>query len=166
MTYEQADCLKDKYALSDAAEKSLREILARTQAENGVDVATRLANKFASHFVLLAADPEMGTLRPQLTASNSLRVWPVDPHLIFYDGFSSPIRVIAICDGAMNPWVIRRAVRQSLRALKGDQWPSLTHATRGPTVASLIDQHAPGGSHLQIRIRSTSSRAISSFRLS
>jgi plasmid stabilization system protein ParE len=88
------------YRLTPEALACVEEICAFI-AEDGVDAALHVLDEFERAFDQLAASPEMGHRREDLTA-RPVKFWSVDSYLIVYDPVSTPLTVIAVLHGARD----------------------------------------------------------------
>ena len=92
--------MSDRFVFTQEAETQLLEIIEYVAAENP-QAAARIGAAIHDALGQLAAMPEMGHTRPDLTA-RPLKFWAVFSYLIAYDPASAPLTVIAILHGARD----------------------------------------------------------------
>lgn len=88
------------YRLTPQAQADLDELLAFI-ARDSVDAALRVLDAFEHGFDLLAATPEIGHRREDLTA-RPVKFWSVYSYLVVYDPASTPLSVIAVLRGSRD----------------------------------------------------------------
>jgi plasmid stabilization system protein ParE len=67
-------------------------------AQDDVDAADRVEREIQQTIVRLAATPEMGHLRRDLT-SKPVRFWPIYSYLIIYNPEARPLEIVRILSG-------------------------------------------------------------------
>jgi len=70
-------------------------------AEDSIDAALRVLTAFEDTFSLLAATPQIGHKREDLT-TRPLKFWSVYSYLIVYDPASAPLTIVAVLHGARD----------------------------------------------------------------
>jgi plasmid stabilization system protein ParE len=98
------------YRLTAEAQSSVDEIGAFI-AEDSVDTAVRVLEALEHAFEQLAATPEIGHKREDLTA-RPVKFWSVYSYLIVYDPASSPLTIITVLHGARD---VERLLKNSAR---------------------------------------------------
>ena len=88
------------YRLTPEAQAQLDEIGMYIAAEN-VDAALRVLDAFENAFDQLAAMPDIGHVREDITA-RPVKFWRVYSYLIVYDPASTPLTIIAVLHGARD----------------------------------------------------------------
>lgn len=88
-----------RYRLTERAARDLEAIVSFIAADNP-DAAIRVIDAFEAAFALLAARPQIGHVREDLT-SRPARFWRVYSYLIAYEP-SRPLTVLAILHGARD----------------------------------------------------------------
>jgi len=88
------------YYLVPQARTDLREILSYI-AEDNVDAAEKVLDRFLEIFELLGKNPEMGHFREDLT-THPVRFFPVYSYLVIYMSGSSPVEVVRVLGGAQD----------------------------------------------------------------
>lgn len=88
------------YRLTPEAQANVNKIGAFI-ANDSVDAALRVLDAFDDAFNLLAATPEIGHTREDLT-SRPVKFWGVYSYLIVYDPASAPLTIIAVLHGAQD----------------------------------------------------------------
>jgi len=88
------------YFLVPQARTDLREIL-RYIAEDSVDAADKVLDRFLEIFELLGENPDMGHFREDLT-THPVRFFPVYSYLVIYMADSSPVEVVRVLGGAQD----------------------------------------------------------------
>lgn len=88
------------YYLVPQARADLREVL-NYIAEDNVDVAARVLDRFLEVFELLGENPDMGHLREDLT-THPVRFFPVYSYLVIYRSGTSPVEVVRVLSGAQD----------------------------------------------------------------
>ncbi len=88
------------YFLVPQARTDLREIL-RYIAEDNVDAADKVLERFLEIFELLGENPDIGHFRDDLT-SHPIRFFPVYSYLVLYMANSSPVEVVRVLGGAQD----------------------------------------------------------------
>jgi plasmid stabilization system protein ParE len=96
------------YHLTPEAQANIQEIGAFV-AQDSVDAALRVLDAFEHAFDQLAASPEIGHKREDLTA-RPVKFWSVYPYLVVYDPASSPLSIIAVLHGARD---VERLLKKS-----------------------------------------------------
>ena len=89
----------NEYRLTRTALKDLREIADYIALERPRS-ANQLLAEMHDTMVLLAANPEMGRLRPEFP--RQLHSFPVGNYMIFYRVLKSSVRVIRVLNGARD----------------------------------------------------------------
>ena len=89
-----------RYRLTPDAQAHLDEIGAYIAEEN-IDAALKVLDAFERAFDQLAAMPELGHTREDLTA-RPVKFWSVHSYLIVYDPASAPPTIIAVLHGARD----------------------------------------------------------------
>lgn len=80
-------------------------------AEDNVDAAVRVLEVLERAFELLAATPEIGHTREDLT-TRPVKFWAVYSYLVVYDPVSTPLTIIAVLHGARD---VERLLKESGR---------------------------------------------------
>ncbi len=88
------------YLLVPEARKDLTEIL-QYIADDSVDAALRVHDRFIEIFELLAENPEVGHFRDDLT-SRPVRFFPVYSYLVVYSASVRPIEIVRVLGGAQD----------------------------------------------------------------
>lgn len=88
------------YRLTPEAQANVDKIGAFI-ANDSVNAALRVLDAFDDAFTLLAATPEIGHKREDLT-SRPVKFWSVYSYLIVYDPASTPLTVLAVLHGAQD----------------------------------------------------------------
>ncbi len=88
------------YFLVPQARTDLREILPYI-AEDNVDAADKVLDRFLEIFELLGENPDIGHFRDDLT-SHPIRFFPVYSYLVLYMANSSPVEVVRVLGGAQD----------------------------------------------------------------
>ncbi len=88
------------YFLVPQARTDLREIL-HYIAEDNVDAADKVLDRFLEIFELLGENPDIGHFRDDLT-SHPIRFFPVYSYLVLYMANSSPVEVVRVLGGAQD----------------------------------------------------------------
>ena len=86
------------YVLTRTAEEDLEHTWDAVAERFGFDVADRVVDDMEHAFELLAAHPEIGRLREDLSP-DPYRFWPVGPSLVVYRADARPIQIIHIGRG-------------------------------------------------------------------
>ncbi|MBK6734449.1 MAG: type II toxin-antitoxin system RelE/ParE family toxin [bacterium] len=89
-----------RYFLVPEARKDLTEIL-QYIAGDSVDAALRVHDRFLEIFELLAANPDAGHFRDDLT-SRPVRFFPVYSYLVVYSANARPIEIVRVLGGAQD----------------------------------------------------------------
>jgi len=97
-----------RYQLTETAQRHVDEIGAFI-ARDSIDAALKVYDALEGAFAQLAAMPEMGHTREDLTQQR-LKFWGVYSYLVVYEPTSDPLTVVAVLHGA-------RDVEQLLRSL-------------------------------------------------
>lgn len=85
-----------RYRLSPDAFRGLIRISIHVEENFGSEVADRVVDQIQDALELLAANPEAGHRRKDLTQDDGIRFWPVGPTLIAYRDGASEIEVVFI----------------------------------------------------------------------
>lgn len=88
------------YRLTPEARANVDEICAFI-AQDSVDAALRVLEALEDAFDQLAATPETGHRREDLTA-RPVKFWRVYSYLVVYDPASAPLSIIAVLHGARD----------------------------------------------------------------
>jgi plasmid stabilization system protein ParE len=88
------------YYLVPQARTDLREILSYI-AEDNVDAAGKVLDRFLEIFELLGENPDMGHFRDDLT-THPVRFFPVYSYLVIYLADTSPVEVVRVLGGAQD----------------------------------------------------------------
>ena len=88
------------YRLTPIAESHLDEICAFI-AEDSIDAAFAVLEAFEQAFDQLAATPQIGHARKDLTA-RPVKFWNVYSYLIVYDPATAPLSIIAVLHGSRD----------------------------------------------------------------
>ena len=99
MSWEESRSMAG-YVLVPEARSDLREILSYI-AEDSIDSALRVLDRFVEIFDLLAANPEAGHYRDDLT-SRPVRFFPVYSYLVVYLDGTSPVQIVRVLGGAQD----------------------------------------------------------------
>jgi plasmid stabilization system protein ParE len=88
-----------RLVVAPRARNDLDSILGFLRHEAGEVAALRYGHRFSSALQLLVEFPLMGVARPAF--GPTMRLWPVDPYLMFYrfDGSNDLVSLIRILDG-------------------------------------------------------------------
>jgi plasmid stabilization system protein ParE len=70
-------------------------------ADDSVDAALRVLDALEDAFSLLAATPEIGHKREDLT-TRPVKFWSVYSYLVVYDPASAPLTIVAVLHGARD----------------------------------------------------------------
>jgi toxin ParE1/3/4 len=89
----------NRYRVSDAARSDLDEIWFYI-AQDNTDAADRFLRAVVSRFPKLAATPQMGRAREEL--SPRLRSFPVGRYIIFYRPMENSIEIARVLHGARD----------------------------------------------------------------
>ena len=84
------------YRLTPTAEHGLREILIYADREFGSDIASEVLERLVCAFENVAANPEIGHLRQDLTVNPNIRFWSVPPSLIAYRIRENSIEILFV----------------------------------------------------------------------
>ncbi|MBZ0252628.1 MAG: type II toxin-antitoxin system RelE/ParE family toxin [Candidatus Methylomirabilis sp.] len=99
------------YTLSPQAAAALREIWEHI-AEDSLDAADRVLERFAEAFERLAERPHVGHYREDLTGGKTLKLWSVHAYLIVYDPDTRPLEIGRIFHGSRDiASLLRKAER-------------------------------------------------------
>ena len=98
------------YRLTPEARANVDEI-GTFIAEDNVDAGVRVLEALERAFELLAARPEIGHTREDLT-TRPLKFWAVYSYLVVYDPLSTPLTILAVLHGARD---IERLLKDSRR---------------------------------------------------
>ena len=88
------------YYLVPRARTDLREIL-RYIADDSIDAADKVLDRFVEIFELLGENPDVGHFRDDLT-THPVRFFPVYSYLVIYLADTSPVEVVRILGGAQD----------------------------------------------------------------
>ena len=88
------------YYLVPQARTDLREIL-HYIAEDSVDAAGKVLDRFLELFELLGENPDMGHFRDDLT-THPVRFFPVYSYLVIYRDDTVPVEVVRVLGGAQD----------------------------------------------------------------
>ena len=88
------------YSLVPQARTDLREILSYI-AEDNVDAADKVLDRFLEIFELLGDNPDVGHFREDLT-THPVRFFPVYSYLVIYMSGTSPVEVVRVLGGAQD----------------------------------------------------------------
>ncbi len=88
------------YFLVPEARKDLTEILAHI-ADDCVDAALRVHDRFVEIFELLAENPDAGHFRDDLT-SRPVRFFPVYSYLVVYSADTLPLEIVRVLGAARD----------------------------------------------------------------
>ena len=91
--------MPQQFSLTPHAEADLDEILGFV-ADDSVEAAVRLHDKFLTQCRALAATPGIGRKRPEL--DDGVLSWPVGRYVIFYRSTERGIDVLRILHGARD----------------------------------------------------------------
>jgi plasmid stabilization system protein ParE len=89
-----------RYFLVPEARKDMTEIL-QYIAVDSVDAALRVHDRFLEIFELLAANPDAGHFRDDLT-SRPVRFFPVYSYLVVYSADTHPVEIVRVLGGAQD----------------------------------------------------------------
>jgi antitoxin ParD1/3/4/toxin ParE1/3/4 len=90
-----------RYVLSPEAREDVGEIRAYLIEWGGARLARYVLKEFAAAFRFLAARPEAGHRRQDLT-SLSVKFWPVFSYLLVYDSAAKPLAIVRVLSGRRN----------------------------------------------------------------
>ena len=94
------------YRLTVEARANIEEICAFI-AEDSINAAVRISEALERAFEQLAATPEIGHKREDLTA-RPVKFWSVYSYLVMYDPASVPLTIIAVLHGARDvEWLLK-----------------------------------------------------------
>ncbi|MBK8167831.1 MAG: type II toxin-antitoxin system RelE/ParE family toxin [bacterium] len=82
------------------ARKDLTEVLEYI-AGDSVEAALRVHDRFIEIFELLAANPDAGHFRADLT-TRPVRFFPVYPYLVVYSADTRPLEIVCVLGGAQD----------------------------------------------------------------
>jgi plasmid stabilization system protein ParE len=102
-----------RYVLSPEARDDLREIRDYLVSEGGRRLARHVLHQIQAAFRLIAAHPDIGHLRQDLTPL-PVKFWSVFSYLIVYDPVARPLAVVRVLHG-------RRDVETILRPNPSDE---------------------------------------------
>jgi plasmid stabilization system protein ParE len=88
------------YILAPEALQDLQELRDYIAAEN-LDAADRVIDTLFAAFERLAAMPDLGHRREDLT-DRPLRFWTVDAYLVIYRAERTPIEIVAVTHGGRD----------------------------------------------------------------
>lgn len=88
------------YRLTPEAQANVDKIGAFIASDN-VEAALRVLDAFDDAFALLAATPEIGHKREDLT-KRPVKFWGVYSYLIVYDPASAPLTIVAVLHGSQD----------------------------------------------------------------
>ena len=88
------------YYLVPQARTDLREIL-HYIAEDNVDAAGKVLDRFLELFELLGENPNVGHFRDDLT-THPVRFFPVYSYLVIYRDDTMPVEVVRVLGGAQD----------------------------------------------------------------
>jgi plasmid stabilization system protein ParE len=88
------------YYLVPQARIDLRGILSYI-AEDSLDAADRVLDRFLEVFELLGENPDMGHFREDLT-THPVRFFPVYSYLVIYMSGTSPVEIVRVLGGAQD----------------------------------------------------------------
>ena len=89
-----------EYLLVPEARNDLFEILDYI-ANDSIDSALRVHDRFLEIFTLLGENPNIGHLREDLT-SRPVRFFPVYSYLVIYLSGTSPVQIVRVLGGAQD----------------------------------------------------------------
>ena len=92
--------MSQRYRLTPEAQANVDKIGAFIATEN-VEAALRVLDAFDEAFTLLAARPELGHKREDLT-DRPVKFWRVYSYLIVYDPASAPLSITAVLHGSQD----------------------------------------------------------------
>ena len=95
------------------ARTDLHEILDYI-ADDSVDSALRVHSRFVEIFELLAANPDVGHFREDLT-SRPVRFFPVYSYLVIYLAGTSPVQIVRVLGGAQDVEAISEVECRGIR---------------------------------------------------
>ncbi|HWZ96740.1 MAG TPA: type II toxin-antitoxin system RelE/ParE family toxin [Candidatus Dormibacteraeota bacterium] len=99
--------MSSRYLLAPQAAEDLVEIWRYVKEQGSLEVADRVESVIRDKFAFLAANPEAGHIRENLTDAN-VKFFPVYSYLIVYRLGTSPLQIVSILHG-------RRDVERLLR---------------------------------------------------
>jgi toxin ParE1/3/4 len=88
-----------KYVITEPAEEDLREI-AFYIADDNIDVAFSMLDRFTECFEMLASMPQSGRRRDELEPN--LRSFPEGNYVVFYREISEKIEIIRVLHGSRD----------------------------------------------------------------
>jgi plasmid stabilization system protein ParE len=89
-----------RYFLAPEARKDLAGIL-QYIADDSVDAALRVHDRFLEIFALLAENPDAGHFRDDLT-SRPVRFFPVYSYLVVYSANTRPVEIVRVLGGGRD----------------------------------------------------------------
>jgi len=84
-----------RYVLAPDARDDLQEIRDDISVQGGRRLARYVLEQFVEAFRVLAAHPEIGHLRQDLTGL-PVKFWPVFTYLIVYDPAAQPVAIVRV----------------------------------------------------------------------
>jgi plasmid stabilization system protein ParE len=100
-----------RYVLSPEAREDLREIRDYLVTEAGRRLARHVLREIEAAFYLLAAHPDAGHLRRDLTPL-PVKFWSVFSYLIVYDPTATPLAIVRVLHGRKDVvTILRRSPR-------------------------------------------------------
>ena len=89
-----------RYAIARSAVSDLDEIWLYIARQSSIDIAERVIESITSVFPLLATNPEMGRLRPNL--GGRIRSFVVDDYRIYYRSARPSVRILQVKHAARD----------------------------------------------------------------
>ena len=90
------------YRLTSRAATGLRNILVSVSDAFGANVAERVLDRMEDAFAMIAANPNIGHHRHDLTLDDHIRFWSVGPTLLAYRSADDGIEVLLIERGGRD----------------------------------------------------------------
>lgn len=90
------------YRLTPRARDGLRRIVFYVEENFGLEAADRAVADLEQAFELLAAHPDVGHRREDLTRDERIRFWPVGPTLIAYRSTNEWIEILFVERGELD----------------------------------------------------------------
>lgn len=91
--------MKGKILFTNLAESDLAEIWCFI-AEDSEDAADRFLETIQAKAIIVASNPEIGRLRPELAPS--IRSFPVEPYVLFYETVADGILIVRVLHGSRD----------------------------------------------------------------
>jgi plasmid stabilization system protein ParE len=109
-----------EFRLSARASRDVRSIVGRIAREHGSARAERYRSEIVRSIANLAEYPQLGHFRPDVT-DRAVRFWVVYSHLVVYWPESTPLLVVRILHGALDPADLRDRVGEPVAQAYGSR---------------------------------------------